>query len=130
MLDLSNLSPAPAKKQQVKKGPKPKKVEIRAINVLDIPKKNTREGEPGIKIPITDYSIVGQWCDVCETETMHFLDKLPQKIMCNECGTVEKLKGTTKDTIQRISKAVLVPAIRIPPAPNDVKITIMNLLLK
>jgi hypothetical protein len=48
--------------------------------------------EPGNKIPIGSYHIIGQWCDNCEDVEMHVHNKKLKKIRCVNCKTTKQLK--------------------------------------
>jgi len=65
------------------------------LQTLDKPKPVVKDkpiSEPGHQIPIGNYQIIGQWCDVCEDVEMHVFNKKLKKIRCLTCKTTKQLK--------------------------------------
>lgn len=54
-------------------------------------KKNRVKGEPGEKIPLCAYKIVGQWCEECDDVTMHAFSIKTSKIRCLYCKTTKEI---------------------------------------
>ena len=66
-----------------------KDLDTKEIKATDV---SLRLIEPGHQVPVGNYQIIGQFCDVCNDVIMHVFDKKHKQIKCMTCKTIKQLK--------------------------------------